>query len=421
MARHPILVTLLVAATSSFSLAYPSHSGYGQTSYDAVNTRALTNNFEPYPSSDVDQRDRMLSPIQSADYQQSDRDINLDDYYMDDEAPAMRATEHEITYGKPTYHGEYNPNRFYYARPQPSLSQYDDVEVGEDGNPLDEWHDQMVKESRTRYLNYPVGKPQWFQNTGMPDTYSTNVIKNLMLLNQGIDPDALTLPEYYANTNRRMDHTAHAALRPSEYGQAAAMPYDFYDELAVQQPYNRFESPSSFDNPNYFRFAGDNKQTVAADMPTARTAAVAAVTPPKLTAQQEADKDEQELFALREQSKGGKPKAKQGKQGKQGKQAKQSKGSKNNNRAKLATTSTSDHGFEDVDDDTWINWNRKRSYAVEHPNVMSPLKALQFQLMGAMQPQESHNEAAMMAEAVTEATSTTSTTSTATSNRYLVV
>lgn len=394
MAGEQILFVLLLAALTSLSLSYP-YQNHGPSNFNNANHDQLASYIGA-----GNQHDAVIS-LRNGGYQQSMPDAQPEDYYLDDEDTG-RPTDREYSYGKPTYHGEYNPSRYYYAR-TPAYAQYD--EPMSDDNPLSDLHEQMIEESRNRYLNYPVGKPQWFQNTGQPVNYANKFIKDLILWNQGIDPEALTLPEEYANKPYNLNNKAHPY---NEY--AGQPPLDYYDDLEVKQPFNRFESPSSFDKPNYFKFGNsdgtvnNNNNNDNGNNNSKQKTMPKSMKPPKPTKtldELEADKDEEELTSLRKNFANDRSKSK----------AKQQ--SSKNNKSKTTTTPPSVHGYEssyDYDDDKWINWNRKRSYAMIQPDNMSPLKALEYQLAKSLQ--QPHYNEHITATPIIESTSTTTTTST---------
>lgn len=100
------------------------------------------------------------------------------------------------TYGMPTYHGEYKPQPYYYAH-GPTYSYYDDhIDTG---NPLDDLHEEMLQEDereRQREI-MPIAQEQWIDPVRQSDSIA-NVnaafLRNLIAYNQQMNTE-LDTPE----------------------------------------------------------------------------------------------------------------------------------------------------------------------------------------------------------------------------------
>lgn len=100
------------------------------------------------------------------------------------------------TYGMPTYHGEYKPTPYYYAH-GPTYSYYDDHV--ESPNPLDDLHEEMLQEDeRERQRNLlPVGQETWYENTQRQDSMaSANAafLRNLIAYNKQLNAAKVNEP-----------------------------------------------------------------------------------------------------------------------------------------------------------------------------------------------------------------------------------
>lgn len=103
------------------------------------------------------------------------------------------------TYGMPTYHGEYKPQPYYYAH-GPTYSYYDDhIDTG---NPLDDLHEEMLQEDereRQRDMQ-PFGQETWYDNIPQrPSDSMANVnaafLRNLIAYNQQMNKESEMVPE----------------------------------------------------------------------------------------------------------------------------------------------------------------------------------------------------------------------------------
>lgn len=360
--KAQIFLTLLTATLLPSTLSFP-YPIYGITNYRRA-ARANNNYASLHQTNDQKSYHPSSSTFYNG-YQQPIYDSDIDNYYVDDEGNDQ--PEREYLYGKPTYHGEYNPSRFYYAR-APSYSLYDDH--AEPSNPLDDLHEEMLHEDQRDQQQWPAGKTQWFQSTDQPKSLTNNFIKNLMLYNEGINPELMKKPEIDIN-NAYDDENDNNPY----YSEISREPYDYYDELKTHQPFNRFESISSFDKPNYFNPNSNDKQTTTEDGKATRyRKPITNIEDKELTE----DKEEQDLISLRKNHKHddfhSNPKY-------------SLKNSKSNDKSSFSP----EHGYDtsiDYDDDAWINWDRKRSL---QNNVLSPLKVLEYRLTKSLQDQEQNH------------------------------
>lgn len=313
-------------------------------------------------------------------------------YYVDERND--QAADREYYYGKPTYHGEYKPTRYYYAR-APNFNYNDDHMESE--NPLDDLHEEMLQEDqRDRKQHMPIGQPQWLQNTGQPKSLTNNFIKNLMLYNNNndgynpierqsesslsighngdIDDMYESLPydggfaHNYANgmsSSLSGQHTKHTLNdEPNE-------PYDYYDSLIENRPSHLTGSATQNQNdyfgngnPDEYNY-GSNKEQTYADYGEE----------PKV------DKEEQDLKSLRKHQLSTWDSSANEKFDPFAANMKLSPIKSQN------TFSSSNSGFEtgykdyDGDEDgPWINWDRKRSLKQQQNDGFGPLKELEYRL-----------------------------------------
>lgn len=340
-------------------------------------------------------------------------------YYVDDRNG--QAVDREYYYGKPTYHGEYKPTRYYYAR-APNYNYNDDHAELE--NPLDNLHEEMLQEDqRDRQRQMPVGQSQWLQNTGQPHSLTDNFIKNLMLYNDGYNPIERQSESSLSNgydTNDNSDdidemyeslptydggvaHEYANGMPASLSGQQTKhtlndepnQPYDYYDSLMENRPSHLKSSASQNQNdyfgngnPDEYNYEHANKQPTYADYEDE----------PKV------DKDEQDLKSLKlstwDSSDNEKfdPFA-----------ANVKLSPLKSHNTFLSSHSGFEAGHKDYDDEEdgpWINWDRKRSLKQQRNDGFGPLKELEYRLTSL---QKHANKLNQLKSATTTTTSAPST------------
>lgn len=326
---------------------------------------------------------------------------------MDDEVPVDRNDryEREYQYGTKTYHGEYKPSsRYYYAR-APSYNYYDDRAE----SALDDLHEEMLQEDRQR--TYPLGKTQWFQNTGQPKSLTNDFLKNLYLYNKGINPASVAEPTPDEMANAYDDEDVDGTY----YSDVSNQPYDYYDGMKShknqqkltyagdvssnnKQSYFNHEVPSSgrnqedfygfnndrYDNSNKVR-DGDIKDKEEKDLKSLRKLhnidwnSNEDDGSPDDDIEKNSHFDSSKTETIHPHVPGFTDKIED---------------------ASTSLHDTYDSGF-DYDDDAWINWNRKRSLFKSERNN-SPLKALEQKLKLALE--ESQHESKHKLAATTTTT-----------------
>lgn len=381
-----ILIIILLAILLPSALSFP-YSIYGMKNYRRA-SRA-SNNQLPIPSATRQRYDqqgyRSPSSQQAASastyYGNYDSlyDTGTDNYYVDDE-PEDRP-EREYLYGRPTYHGEYKPTRYYYARAPSYNNYYNDH--SEPTNPLDDLHEEMLQEEQhDRQRNWPSGKPNWFQNTGQPKSLTSNFMKNLMLYNNGVNVDQpLSQPQPMDMDNVYGDEDD----VNSPYGASGDIsnqnePYDYFDPMKIQSThqFNRFDSSpvnkqtyfnqdNRNENNDYYTLPNKNHKQNDYDMNDEES---------------HEDKEEKDLESLRKNQKNQNPwDRNDGEKQQSINDASANKHSENN-----AYNGGFDTGF-DYDEDEWINWDRKRSLPKKQNENLRPLKVLEYQLTRALHEQ----------------------------------
>lgn len=358
------LLIALIAILFPAALSFP-YPIYGMKNYQRASRASSNGPSLPISRQRYDQNDVYRSPSSSQYYGNYDSlyDSGADNYYVDDEGDDR--PEREYLYGKPTYHGEYKPTRYYYAR-APNYNN----DHAESTNPLDDLHEEMLQEEH-RQQNWPSGKPNWFQNTGQPKSLTSNFMKNLMLYNNGLNGD--TQP---ADLNNAYDDGDGESAYPGDLSNQNE-PYDYYDPLKIQsQQFNYFNPSSATANkPTYFNQANrketdytkqNNKNYKPNDYDETDS---------------HEDKEEKDLESLRKNAKNSWEKINDNENQLQ---------SDANKFGNIKPEDTHNVGYDsafDYDDDEWINWERKRSLPKKQNDNLRPLKVLEYQLTKALQEQ----------------------------------
>lgn len=414
-----IIVLLAILLPSALSFPYSIYnmknrrasraSSSGSTNAGGIRTSSSINNnkaiySEPREQYDFDQSAYRSSAGASAadaaeptyfDNPDTIYDTGADNFYADDESFDDRP-EREYLYGKPTYHGEYKPTRYYYAR-APSYSYYNDHT--ESTNPLDDLHEQMLQEDHNRQRNRLSGgktsataaevTPQWFQNSGQPKSLTSNFMKNLMLYND----------EMNDNTKPIDMDTAAAAALPSyvdeEFENLSDQnePYDYFDPLKFQHAnqFNHYGAPSLnkqiyYNQNNREDNNNDEQQRVSFKNKNQRKPAT------HNDDDSYEDKDEKDLESLRKshnhnswnrKNNVGHNRNHVDNDDDDGDDDRVDNDTHESDTVKHVDNDNNggyDTGF-DYDEDEWINWNRKRSLPNE---PLRPLKALEQKLTEAL-------------------------------------
>lgn len=337
---HLLTPTLLIAVLPSIlSLPYPV---YGVKSYRrSVPVKNQLSYYQPSPQYDDQPTDsRFPSPSHRQSYPSDDN------YFLND-GVGYRDPQSYQSFGKPTYSGEYRPKQYYYAH-GPKYNSFE--ERLENSNPLDYLHEEMFQEEqRERQNSWPTGMEQWFQNNGQPKSLTDEFLKNLVVYNGKAAADQ----DYEREPEREVEPLSDYDDEDLYYG---GQNFETYDQMASQlSPAQEFHQ----------RPATANRY----DAP--------AMQKPRH------DADELQLKSLRKHVQ------------KDDEHFKESSDEFNANSHKGDAAAYNGYDPEfDYDDDAWINWDRKRSGATaENANRgASPLKALEVQLMAAIQSQKLENQ-----------------------------
>ncbi|XP_055591326.1 uncharacterized protein LOC129743794 [Uranotaenia lowii] len=154
----------------------------------------------------------------------------------------QRQDRHYLSFGLPTYRGEYNPTPYYYAH-APSYVYSDSRESS---NPLDDLHEEMLQEDeRERAQDFlPVGQEQWYQSPSRHSTDS-NFLRDLIMYNnqmaslRGKSPDSTEEYEEYEDAE------------PEYYDAPYADNRNTYNSFV--NPYQSNTRPSTFTKLNNLR------------------------------------------------------------------------------------------------------------------------------------------------------------------------
>ncbi|XP_031640823.1 component of gems protein 1-like isoform X2 [Contarinia nasturtii] len=415
-----VLVAILLPSVFSYSI-------YGIKT-NRRSSRANTNaNNNPSFSADSQQQQRFdqsgyRSPSSPSSSYYSNYDSLYDSgpvadsYYVDDDSDANRP-EREYFYGRPTYHGEYKPTRYYYAR-APYYNYYNDH--SESTNPLDDLHEEMIQEEHERQRNWPTGKTNWFQNTGQPKSLTTNnFMKNLMLYNNGVNVDEQQQQQPQQQpidvANSYDDDDVVESPYFSDITNDQNEPYDYFDPLKFQsQQYNQFvdstsNKPTYFNQnnrkettSNYYKSNVNRKQNDYDDGWRRQNQ--------KQEQSKHEDKEEKDLESLR------KPSVKtlwnNGiNDAEKHIMVNDANHFEANSKHDDSYNGGYDNGGFDYDDDEWINWDRKRSLPKKQNENLRPLKVLEFQLTKALQDQLSGKALKQTPTITVPPTTTTSSSS----------
>lgn len=334
-------------------------------------------------------------------------DTGADNFYADEEN-VDDLPEREYLYGKPTYHGEYKPTRYYYAR-APSYSYPYGDRVESNSNPLDDLHEEMLQEDHNRQ-RVKSDAPQWLQNAGQPSSLTGNFMKNLMLHNNGMNMDTQSM-DMNAAAAAAEDAIAAAELPAyddEDIENPNSEPYDYFDPLKFQHvnQFNHYGSPSTNKQIYYQDNRNQNDDLDGEEQEEEQRVAVKNKNknknrnknknqrrPAAHNDNSKEDKDEKDLESLRKshnknssnrKNGGGRGSATHRNNHAEMKMNDEQAGRSDKNAHDVDNYNGGyDTGF-DYDEDAWINWNRKRSL----PNVsLRPLKALEQKLTDALKVQ----------------------------------
>lgn len=281
------------------------------------------------------------------------------------------------SYGMPTYLGDYKPTPYYYAH-GPSYNYFDDrIEAT---NPLDDLHEEMLQEDeRERQSTLPIGQEQYFENNGQPKSLTNNYLNDLIIYNNKL------------NAERERDVELANEYEEDEpyYSDVPNQSYEFYDQQPPQPSKLRqlpidkqdyYSHASNNDRDEFFGFGEEpthNNQNInkVKDDKNVRELKSLSKNNGMHDADDEVDDDESDDYYSNQY---------------------REKTNKNGNyRNNNAAYNSFDSG-DDYDDDTWINWDRKRSFSQKHIdkdniNEMKPLKALEYQLTMALKSKEAES------------------------------
>lgn len=371
-----IIVLLAILLPSAFSFPY--------SIYDMKNlrraSRANSNNpaYAPASRQRYDSPSSFRSPS-SSQYNIPDTlyDSGADNYYVDDDSEDERP-EREYLYGKPTYHGEYKPTRYYYAR-APSYNYYNDHP--ESTNPLDDLHEEMLQEDHIRQRNSPTGKANWFQNTGQPKSLTSNFMKNLMLYNNGMNTEDNTQP---IEMNNAYEDEEVENPYFNDLSNQNTEPIDYFDPLKFQtHQLNHYDSSSS-NKPNYYNH--ENRKEDENHMANKNRKQY-----DYKDADSHEDKEEKDLESLRKTHKNSWNTQDSDDDDEDDvaavKQLVNDASTADKSKHEDVYNGGYDNGYDtgfDYDEDEWINWNRKRSLPQKQ---LRPLKALEYELTKALHQQ----------------------------------
>ncbi|CAD7080170.1 unnamed protein product [Hermetia illucens] len=236
-------------------------------------------------------------------------------------------------YGMPIYHGEYKPSSYYYAH-APSYSYYDDREVGT--NPMDDLHEEILQEDereRQREL-YPVAQEGWYEGDGgQQDELTNNFLRNLIAYNKQINAqeqqqqqEQMAIEQNEPKPHQDYQNDRTAPMYEDEYADYASSEYEYVPEQTESFSAKKF---SQMEPEKYEKYSDVE------------------------------DENERQLKFLAHRQKS------QSLQNNQHKhqpshwdqQASPKSGHHNQNKATYAEEETG----PEYEDDTWINWDRKRS------------------------------------------------------------
>lgn len=171
---------LLVVVSPILSLPYPI---YGTQRYHRGGSpeRSLAKSPPVYGSL-PQYEDRFLSPSNGHPYPYDDNG-----YVGGQHEPKY------MSYGLPTYRGEYKPSPYYYS-PLPNYNYYDDR--AENTNPMDDLHEEMLQEDeRERQRQWPIGQETWYENAHRPAKLTSTFLQNLIAYNKQLGTNR-EQPEY---------------------------------------------------------------------------------------------------------------------------------------------------------------------------------------------------------------------------------
>lgn len=382
---NPCQTFALLSILLPFSLAFPNPI-YDTTNYRRV-LRTNNNQYPFYtPTQKYDDQPYQLasSSLQYPSYHQTAPSQPYEADYIDDDDRHDR----KYQYGTKTYHGEYKPSTYYYAR-APSYSYYDDRSE----SAIDNLHEEMLQEDRQR--NSPPRKLS-LQNVGQaPKSVTKNFLRNLYLYNNGMSAQ----PSLESDANEfKSDYDDDDDNIPY-YTDITRQPYDYYDPLNAQRNQinfpNQYAPPESENKQNYFAHEINDNNHEQDDYMSRGLH----------DSENEKDKEEQDLKSLRKSHSN---KNKWDDSLNTDDDSFEANSHYDNAKTKSAHSSSSslldasrdaslfhdefDSGF-DYDDDAWINWDRKRSlFKKERSEHIGPLRALELKLQMAQDASKKTND-----------------------------
>ena len=134
--------------------------------------------YETIPSENEYFSDSAYEPLRQPSY---------DGYPSDDQSNYYMSRSDSQHYGMPTYRGEYKPKPYYYSQ-GPSYSYYDDRN-DQPTNPLDDLHEEMLQEDEwERQKGFPLNRDSWYEAPGtivgrQQDKLTNAFLRNLIAYN----------------------------------------------------------------------------------------------------------------------------------------------------------------------------------------------------------------------------------------------
>jgi hypothetical protein len=330
---QPQLATAIVLfSTLTISCSYPVFGTKRYTRANLIPPHDLSSMSMPaYPAVPQYYDTPQYAPAPSYNSEYYDDGYNYF-YYPQQMQRRLQRQDRYLSYGLPTYRGEYRPSTYYYAH-GPSYTFSDDHV--ESTNPMDDLHEEIMQEDERERAHeyYPVGQEQWYENPTKPDS-NNNFLRTLLRYNNQV------------NAYKPYEYNNEEEFEDEEYEDPEAT--DYYDS-PVQESYNSYASYNPFTSNNY-------QSSMRASQPS------------------KDDEEVEELKSLISQQKNNKnyavPSVKQHNSEQYISQDWQKDAS--------AYNSPSFSEYDPEYDDSWINWDKKRSLQpkkMDHPKMTTTTTA----------------------------------------------
>ena len=337
-----LTTTVVLLSTLSFSCSYPVFGTKRYTRANLIPPHDLSSMampiYSPVPQY-YDTPQYVPVPPYSSEYY--DDGYNNYFYYPQMQRRLQRQDRYQ-SYGMPTYRGEYKPSTYYYSH-GPSYT-FSDDQV-ESTNPMDDLHEEIMQEDERERTHdyYPVGQEQWYENPSKQDA-GNQFLRNLLRYNNQIN--AFNGKPYEYKDDEEFEDDEYEDTEPSDYyDQPVQESYKPYSYANSFNPFTSNNYHSSYQNPNTNTNSNYNKPI------------------------NKEDEEVEELKSLISQQ--------QEKTNRNAKQARQ-----NNNEQYISShdwqKDTSAYNAPSVDEydpeyeDSWINWDKKRSLQpkkMDHPKT----------------------------------------------------